>query len=298
MIFVAFLDELFHLASSAPRDYVGNRHTAYMNKGDDSYEGNLLTEKEIIEAAISNLANTMRIYGEANLRFGKLFKVDPEEAIDNVDRAFEMKLEGFHTLYDVSKKAFPYFDHGDTALLITIRNAIHHRNHPLFHSLNRRLHLNGGVERWLGASFLLASHPTSHGGNISMSHYVRLDDLDARIDASVASPHIDQLTKGANATRRLEFVNEHLSLAEVRNRAAQDRYPNDHVYLNLMPIFVSAVCKVFRAMKADGIEFNGFDAETYATPFTTELEVDLSELEFKRLWLRGFGQLDLIPVPL
>jgi hypothetical protein len=257
-----------------------------------------LTEKKIIEGAISNLANTMRLYVEANLRFGELLKVDPEEAIDNVDRAFEMKLEAFHTLYDVSKKIFPYFDHGDTTLLITIRNAIHHRNHPLFRSLNRRLHLEGGVERWLGASFLLSSHPTRHGGNLSMSHYVRLDDLDARIDASVASPHLDKLTKGDNAIRRLEIINDHLGLAKIRARATQDRYPNDQVYLNLMPIFVSSVCKVFQAMKAAGIGFNGFDAETYATPFTTELEVELSELEFERLWFRGYGCLDLIPVPL
>lgn len=255
-----------------------------------------MNEKDIIEGAISNFANTMRIYGEANLRFGGLFKVDPEEAIDNIDRAFEMKLEGFHTLYDVSKKIFPYFDHGDTALLIAVRNAIHHRNHPLFRSLNRRLHLEGGAER-IGASFLLASHPTSHGGRILMPHYIRLDDLDARIDPLLASPYLDKSTKGDKSIRRLEVVNNQLSLATIRERASRDRYPNDQTYLDLMPIFVSAVCKVFKAMKAAGIGFKGFDAETYATPFTSEIAVDLSHLEFKRLWLRGYGPLDLIPVP-
>lgn len=263
----------------------------------DHVGGELLNEIGIVEGAISNLANTMRMYVEANLRYGELFKVDPEEAIDNVDRAFEMKLEGFHTLYDVSKKIFPYFDHGDTTLLITVRNAIHHRNHPLFRSLNRRLHLEDGIERWLGASFLLASHPTSHGGKILMSHCVMLDDLDARIDPLLASPHLDKSIKGNRAMRRLEVVNSQLSLSTVRERASRDRYPNDQVYLDLMPIFVSAVCKVFKAMKAAGIGFKGYDAKTYATPFTEELAVDLSKLEFNRLWLRGYGPLDLSPVP-
>jgi hypothetical protein len=256
-----------------------------------------LTEKFAVENAISNLANAMRIYGEAQMRFSGLFRVDPEEAIDNVDRAFEMKLERLHTLYDVSKHAFPYFDNGDTSLLISIRNAIHHRDHPLFQSLNRRLHLEDGVKRWLGASFLLAKHPTTHGGKILMSHFVRLDDIDARIDPLTGSPYLDQSVTGNRAKRRLEVVNAQLGLPRIRDRAVQDRYPSDQVYLDLMPVYVSAVCKIFKAMKAAGVEFKGFDAKAYATPFTTELAVDLSEMEFKRLWLRGYGVLDLVPFP-
>ncbi len=239
----------------------------------------------------------MRICVEANWRFSEIFKVDREEAIDNIDRAFEMKLEAFHTLYDVSKDVFPYFEHADTALLIAVRNAIHHRNHPLFRTLNHRLHIQDGAEGWLGASFLLANHHTLHGGNIRMSHYLRLDDLDARLDPSVASPYLDSFIKGAKAQQRSELINKRLSLQIVRTRASQERYPDDHVYLDLMPIAVSAVCKVFKAMAKAGIEFKGFDASTYVTPFTSELAVDINHLEFKRLWLRGYGPLDLIPIP-
>lgn len=47
----------------------------------------------VVEDAVSTLANTMRLYVEAHLRFADLFKIDPEEAIDNIDRAFETKLE-------------------------------------------------------------------------------------------------------------------------------------------------------------------------------------------------------------
>jgi hypothetical protein len=154
-----------------------------------------LVNKYAIEDAISSLANAMRMYGETQMRFPKLFKVDPEEAIDNVDRAFEAKLERFHTLYDASKNIFPYFDCGDASLLIAIRNAIHHRDHPLFQSLNRRLHLQDGVQRWLGASFLLSKHATTHGGQILMSHFVRLDDIDARLDPDFGSPHVDHWSK-------------------------------------------------------------------------------------------------------
>jgi len=256
-----------------------------------------LSDKSIIEGAVSNLANAMRIFVEANIIFPGIFKVDREEAIDNVDRTFEMKLETFHTLYDVSKDIFPYFDHADTSLLIAVRNAIHHRNHPLFRTLNHRLHIQDGVERWAGASFLLSSHPTLHGGEILMSHYVGLDDLDARLNPSAASPHLDSFLTGRRAEKRFELINKELSLQFIRTRASQERYPAGQVYLDLMPVFVSAVCKVFKAMKEAGIGFKGFDASTYVGPFTSELEVDLSHLNFKRLWLRGYGPLDLIPIP-
>ena len=250
-----------------------------------------------IERAISKLANTMRNYVESNMRFEALFKVDPEEAIDNVDNGFEMKLERFHTLYDVFKNNFRYFDHGETALLIALRNAIHHQNDSLFISLNRRLHLEGSLEGKIGASFLLASHQTAHGGEILMSHYVRLDDLDSRLNPSLNSKYLDNFLKGGKAEQRFEIINDQLRLETIRERALRDSYPVDQVYLDLMPIFVSAVCKVFKAAKEAGLEFKGFDAQTYEKPFVTELDVDLSKLDFKRLWLRGNGSLDLIPIP-
>ncbi|AJR23045.1 hypothetical protein TZ53_03970 [Sphingobium sp. YBL2] len=62
-------------------------------------------------------------------------------------------------------------------------------------------------------------------------------------------------------------------------------------------LFVSATCKVFKAMEGAGIAFKGFDARTYRTPFTSELAIDLDRHEFSQLILRGWGQLDLIPVP-
>lgn len=252
----------------------------------------------IIEDAISTLANTMRMYVEAHIRFADLFKIDAEEAIDNIDRAFEMKLEAFHTVYDVSKPLFPYFDHGDTALIIAVRNAIHHRDHPLFRSLKRRLHLDeGGVERWLGASFLLASHPAVHGAPVRMSHHVRLDDIDARLDTSLASPYRDTFVSDAKAADRLKLIDLQLGLPEIRRFRSKHRYPDDQTYIDLMPIFVSAVCKVFKVMMRAGIRFERFDAKTYLTPFTSEIEIDLGNHEFKSMRIRGWGSLDLVAIP-
>lgn len=252
----------------------------------------------IVEDAASTLAKTMRLYVEAYLRFADLFKIDPEEAIDNIDRAFEAKLEAFHSLYDVSKTIFAYFDHGDTALIIAIRNAIHHLNHPLFRSFRRRLHLEeGGVNRWLGASFLLASHPTLHGAPVWMAHHVRLDDMDSRLDPSRTSPYLDTGASMAKIASRFELIDRQLALPAIRRFRDRHRFPNDQAYVDLMPIFVSAACKVFNAMKHAGIGFNRFDARTYLTPFKSELEIDLGNHDFRQLRMRGWGPLDLVPIP-
>lgn len=76
---------------------------------------------KIKQIAVDKLSNTMRMYGEARFNFERIKLIDKEEAINNLDRAFESKLEAFHSLYDVTKSDFNYFEHADTALLILIR---------------------------------------------------------------------------------------------------------------------------------------------------------------------------------
>ncbi len=209
------------------------------------------------------------------MSFHELVLIDREEAIDNLDRASEAKLEAFHTLYDVSKPTFSYFAYGDTSLLIAIRNALHHRDHPLFRSLYARLVLDDDPARWRGASFLLATFPTLHGAPIRMRHFVRLDDLDARLNPGIAFPYLDNLTRAGRLEERFRLVDRDLALGAIRAEAVRERYPQDQVYLDLMPVFISAVVRVFKAMKAAGFAFKGFDADTYSGPFTSEIEVDL-----------------------
>ena len=74
------------------------------------YPGNFqFSHIQILQTAVDKLSNSMRIYGEASFNFFNLIKIDKEEAINNLDRAFESKLEAFHTLYDVTKKDIDYF---------------------------------------------------------------------------------------------------------------------------------------------------------------------------------------------
>lgn len=231
---------------------------------------------EILQQAVRKLANSMRIYVENHYDFHRLMIVDKEEAVDNLDRAFEAKLEAFHSLYDVSKEHLDYFAHADTAALIMLRNAIHHRDHLLFRGWNQEMALGEGFRKHLGAEFLLVDYPIL-GSHSKMRYFYKLEDFYHRIDDAMASPYLERVMGRANRRRMRDKLNSDLFFSEIRRRAESERYPIKQVYVNVIPIFISATCRAFSALKGVGVEFCGFDAKAYEEPFTNELEVDFSQ---------------------
>ena len=236
---------------------------------------------DVKQQAIDRLANSMRRFGEDYMRFTNLIRIDKEEAINNQDRAFESKLEAFHSLYDVTKLDFDYFKYGDTALLIVVRNAIHHRDHNLFHSWYKRL-LTDGLEYHSGASYLFVTNPVCSRPPV-MSIFYKLEDILCRLDEKLGSPGLESRMSNKNRRDLLSVISNDLQIDEIIKHAKMERYPTDQIYINFMPIFISAVVKVFTALKAKGVEFAGYDAEVYEKQFTSELSVDYSSRDYERV---------------
>ena len=234
---------------------------------------------EIKQSAIDKLANSMRIYVETTISFNRLKNIDSEEAINNLDRAFEAKLEAFHSLYDVTKNDFKYFDNADTAVLIMLRNALHHKDHLLFRSWNYEMLLNDGLKKNLGAEFLMASHEVIDAAH-TMRYYYKLDDFFARIDASVRSPYLENKMSKGNRNKLVGQLRNELYFGIVTKHAKNNTYPSSQVYINVIPIFISATCKVFKALKSKGVVFKGYDSKVYEEPFTTELKVNLKKFNY------------------
>jgi hypothetical protein len=234
---------------------------------------------EIKQLAIDKLANTMRIYVETKIDFERLKNIDLEEAINNLDRAFEAKLEAFHSLYDVTKTDFEYFDYADSATLIMLRNAIHHRDHFLFKSWNYEMLLNDGLKKNHGAEFLLASHNVMDDIP-KMKYYYKLDDFYARIDSNLDSPYLETKMSKSNREKLVFQLKNELHFDMVSNYAKSNRYPTSQIYINVIPIFISAVSKVFKALKSKGTEFKGFDSKVYEEPFVNELEVNMKNFSY------------------
>jgi hypothetical protein len=231
---------------------------------------------EILQQAVRKLANSMRIYGETHCDFQRLKYIDKEEAIDNLDRAFESKLEAFHSLYDVSKDQIDYFSNGDTASLILMRNAIHHRDHLLFKSWNHEMALDEKYKKYLGAEFLLVDYPVL-GAPSKMRYFYKLEDFYLRMDENLNSPYLEKKMGAAKRISLLGRMDSELSFLDIKKYAESERYPIGQVYINVLPIFISATCRIFSTLKKNGLTFSGFDAKVYEEPFTNELEVDFSK---------------------
>ncbi|WP_226231949.1 hypothetical protein [Burkholderia sp. AU39826] len=232
-----------------------------------------------IASALGRFANTMRLYGEAYLRYRDLAAIDREEAIHNLDRAFEHNLEGFHTLYDVSQQVFDFHGHPDCSLLISLRNALHHRDHPLFHSLLQTIWLDGKPERLLGVEYLMARHRTTGGNPPPMMHLIKLEDVYERLDPRRESVYLNQMGK-ANALSRFVTLENGLAFEKVWDKAKKDHYPFKQVYLDVLPIFNSAVSRIFAVLDAARIPFQGFDANVYKSTFMQELIIDSQHFDF------------------
>ena len=132
------------------------------------------------------------------------------------------------------------------------------------------------ARNYLGAEFLLIDYPTL-GSPSKMRYFYKLEDFYHRIDDDMASPYLEKKMGQANRKKLLNQINVNLFFSEIRARAESDRYPIKQVYVNVIPIFISATRRVFSALKAAGVEFRGFDAKAYEEPFTNELEVDFSK---------------------
>ncbi|MCK7013884.1 MULTISPECIES: hypothetical protein [Enterobacteriaceae] len=247
----------------------------------------------IITNALGRFANNMRLYGEAFFRYHQLVAIDHEEAIHNLDRAFEQNLEGFHTLYDVSQAILDFHEFPETSLLISIRNALHHRDHPLFHSLLQTIWLDEEAERLLGAEYLIARHRTIGGNPPPMMHLIKLEDVYSRLDPRYKSAHINPMGK-ANALPRFISLENGFAFEKVWSKAKKDRYPTKQVYLDLLPIFNSAVSRVFTALDNAGVPFQGFDANAYKSVFIDELKIDLQHFDFFGLRMHAL-QIELGP---
>jgi hypothetical protein len=220
-----------------------------------------------IQSAWEALSNSMRLYAESSFEFKQLFDIDAEEAVSNHDRAFDAKLEAFHRLYDVTKAlpTFAYFKHADTALLVHLRNAIHHRDHALFISWNSMLHGGGGLGKKAGAAFLLASYDGM--APLTSKYYLPLHDFYTRLGhPSVKQPDVMRARWDAD-----------LSFAAVAAAGVSQRFPTSQVYIDVMPIFISAMQRVATWLATSGVAAVGYDGKTYAAHFTEMEPVALSK---------------------
>lgn len=214
----------------------------------------------------------MRIYAEFSVGFQNLLKLDREEAVGNHDSAFEAILEAFHTFYDITKenRIFEYFKHADTSLIINLRNAIHHRDHDLFISWNRMM-IDMDKNIMNGASFLMVNYSMESLNN--SKYFLSFYDFYKWLDRS----------RNKNKINTLEMWDVNLGFSKIKYKTTSDRYPEKQVYINIFPIFLSAVRRVSEWMSEAEIIPTRFDGDVYFKHFINLELPDIGAPQFSRL---------------
>ena len=140
----------------------------------------------------------------------------------------------------------------------------------------------GGPYRFLGAEFLIASHIVIGEAHVGRQLY-KAEDFLFRLDPSLNSPALESKMSALNRSKLLGQLKADLGFKELFLKAKREGYPNKQIYLNVIPLFISAVCRIFESLRARGAQFVGYDANAYAMHFTDELKVDLSSLSYTTL---------------
>ncbi|MDR6109057.1 hypothetical protein QE451_000718 [Paenibacillus sp. SORGH_AS338] len=84
----------------------------------------------MINNSFEDLAQSLRILNEANMKFLAIVGVDRPEAVGNFESGFNSVLNAFHNLYDAMKKqdirTINWYREPELCLILAIRNARHH----------------------------------------------------------------------------------------------------------------------------------------------------------------------------
>ena len=213
-----------------------------------------------IQDAWEALSTALRNYVETRLGAQPLFDVDVEEAVGNVDRAFEQNLEKFHTFYDLTKRlsSFDYFGCAATSLVLVLRNAIHHRDHELFVSWNRAILLEGGLSAKAGAAYLVGSQ-VAFTDRVAARFAFRLHDFYRRLD--MPNARIQEPQKLRN------LWDSELAFKELRTRGEHQKYPDDQIFVDVMPILMAAMAATARWLDTTDFTARGYDGKTYLKHF-------------------------------
>jgi len=218
---------------------------------------------------INELSTEMRIYNEQRLK-KYLIEVDKEEYITNLINSQKSMLEKYHALYDQLKpytNKFNYFDYGECILIVEIRNIVHHSLYPLRNWLESMM-LHDRFRKYNGAEFLLANY---EGYDVIqrplVEIYFNYEDI-VIYNSQKANQSKNNLSKYA----------KDLSFNIIKEYADSERYPYKQIYINIMPIILNSLKKVYSFISS---EFNiipddlNYDGNVYFSMITSEDDLDI-----------------------
>lgn len=136
--------------------------------------------------------------------------------------------------------------------------------------------LDGGVSGKAGAAYLIGEYERQ--SERTSRYPLPLQDFYQRLShSSIRKP--DTLRK---------LWNDNLAFEQIADHAKRERYPTNQVYVDVLPVFCSALKRVTSWMQTSEVAPVGFDSATYVAHFSRSLELDLRVPAFKVVRIPSF----------
>lgn len=132
----------------------------------------------------------------------------------------------------------------------------------------------GGVAKKAGEKFLLARYNGVTEG--TSKYFLPLNDFQLRLQ--------HQQVKGAASLRAAWDAD--LSFAAIAEKGLTEGFSPTHVYVDVIPFFISAMRRVAVWLNTAGISATGFDGNVYLDHFSESDELNLAHPTYESLTIR------------
>lgn len=234
----------------------------------------------MISNRFEDIAQALRIFGEAKWRFNSLFLVDKAEAIGNVEQAISALLNSIHGLHDACngnpEVAFNFYQSPLCCFVLAYRNAKHHNKAYGIRSVHVRARTDEPTD------YLLVDFPAgeSEEGGSFTEHFISWHDFCQFLDLPRQESRLRPEAK--------QLVRDRIGAETFESFASDEGYAERDVFINVIPIIIGAGAE-FTPHIVDFVEPQSVEAKHFLYHFREVEQANFHDPQFMELTSRAFG---------
>lgn len=234
----------------------------------------------MISDRFEDFSQSLRIFIEQKIRYQKLFLIDADEAIGNVELACKGMLDTFASLYDAARAQeginFDFYGNPLCCAVLAYRNAKHHNNANGIRSAHKYARQNSRQD------YFLVDFPAGEGeeGGGFIDHYVSWADFCTLLDM----PSGDSRLRAGSR----ELIRNRISANTFEDFADHEGVEHARVFINMIPIIIGSGSEFIRKLKPH-VQLRTTEAKHFVFHFENVETANFTQPQYTELPSSIFG---------
>ena len=233
---------------------------------------------EYVTDAFEEIAHSLRILVEAYIGSKDLMKIDPDEAVGNIEHALTASLNAFASLFDAIMKeqrgnSIDWYEIPELAIILILRNARHH-NHAKKIRTVYSYYMQEDKYCTNSINYLFVKAPTlqmPYNFKI-MEIYISWGDFSRLLEMSRKESKIHDSTK--------RLVQIYMNSENISAYAKQNEVTAESVFVDIVPLIINAGIKATSLIK-DLVKIRSCESDEFLNLFSDDLmPIDICKHEF------------------